>query len=445
MGKKATWILAIKRLVACNSNEGHKKSRKGRGRLKRGSFFPFFREPSSIEQILEETDQHNVYAPTTQSQSQPESQPQAPPPPPPPQPPPSPPPPQTQSQPQSQSPPQPQSQPQPPKPQAQAQPSSSSSRRHVSPPPKRLTSPPRITSPPKVSHTPEPTLQQRHLSATRIQAVYRGYTARKNTRNLTGLGRFQKVVTSISVKRQTVNAMKQMQLLIRVQTQIQSRRVQMLENQALKPQPDSSNSQNQSEEHWDGSLVTKEEREARLQRKADALIKRERAMAYAYSHQLSKGTPTATHNLPWWWKWLQHQLPYHTTATLKNHQFATTPSRSTHKQLDRPTTPMSSSSTNRFMKARKAASLYSMKDDDSLRSCPPFSVPHYMSPTASTRAKARPTSNPKERCGTPTTPGSCSDTSKRRLSFPFTPNSARSVGDFSMDSSLGRKPFNRFV
>ncbi|XP_076944623.1 protein IQ-DOMAIN 13-like [Bidens hawaiensis] len=434
MGKKATWILAIRRLVACNSNEGHKKSRKGRGRLKRGSFFPFFREPSSIEEILGEIDQHNAYVPTTQSQPQP-------PPPPPPSPPP-----QTQTQSQSQSPPQqpppqPRSQPQPPK--AQAQPSSSSSRRHVSPPPPPPP-PKRLTSPPKVSHTPEPTLQQHHLSATRIQAVYRGYTARKSTRNLTGLGRLQKVVTSISVKRQTVNAMKQMQLLIRVQTQIQSRRVQMLENQALKPQPDN-NSQKQSEEHWDDSLITKEEREARLQRKADALIKRERAMAYAYSHQLSKGTPTATHKIPWWWKWLQHQLPYHTTTTLKNHQFATTPSRPTHKQLDRPTTPMSSSSTNRFTKARKAASLYSMKDDDSLRSCPPFSAPHYTSPTASTRAKARPTSNPKERCGTPTTPGSCSDTSKRRFSFPFTPNSARSVGDFSMDSSLGRKPFNRFV
>lgn len=31
----------------------------------------------------------------------------------------------------------------------------------------------------------------------------------------------------------------------------------------------------------------KEEIEARLQRKVDAVIKRERAMAYAYSHQVS--------------------------------------------------------------------------------------------------------------------------------------------------------------
>lgn len=48
-----------------------------------------------------------------------------------------------------------------------------------------------------------------------------------------GLVRLQGVVRGQNVKRQTVNAMKQMQLLVRVQTQIQSRRIQMLENEAL--------------------------------------------------------------------------------------------------------------------------------------------------------------------------------------------------------------------
>lgn len=45
--------------------------------------------------------------------------------------------------------------------------------------------------------------------------------------------RLQGVVRGQNVKRQTVNAMKQMQLLVRVQTQIQSRRIQMLENQTI--------------------------------------------------------------------------------------------------------------------------------------------------------------------------------------------------------------------
>lgn len=47
-----------------------------------------------------------------------------------------------------------------------------------------------------------------------------------------GLVRLQGVVRGHSVKRQTMNAMKYMQLLVRVQTQVQSRRIQMLENRA---------------------------------------------------------------------------------------------------------------------------------------------------------------------------------------------------------------------
>lgn len=40
------------------------------------------------------------------------------------------------------------------------------------------------------------------------------------------------MVKGQNVKRQTANAMKYMQLLVRVQSQIQSRRIQMLESQA---------------------------------------------------------------------------------------------------------------------------------------------------------------------------------------------------------------------
>jgi len=43
-------------------------------------------------------------------------------------------------------------------------------------------------------------------------------------------------------------------------------------------------------EDWDDSLLTKEEVEARLQRKVEAIIKRERSMAFAYSHQVPYNT-----------------------------------------------------------------------------------------------------------------------------------------------------------
>lgn len=53
-----------------------------------------------------------------------------------------------------------------------------------------------------------------------------------------------------------------------------------------------------------------------------------------------------------------------------------------------------------------------LKDDDSLTSCPSFSVPSYMAPTVSAKAKVRAQSNPKERLM-----GSPSGGPKKRLSF----------------------------
>lgn len=53
--------------------------------------------------------------------------------------------------------------------------------------------------------------------------------------------RLQGVVRGQNVKRQTANAMKQMQLLVRVQSQIQSRRIQMLDIQPRHQNQDADN------------------------------------------------------------------------------------------------------------------------------------------------------------------------------------------------------------
>jgi len=56
------------------------------------------------------------------------------------------------------------------------------------------------------------------------------------------------VIRGQNVKRQTMNAMKHMQLLVRVQSQIQSRRIQMLENQARRQ------AQNRNDKEVDSTL-----------------------------------------------------------------------------------------------------------------------------------------------------------------------------------------------
>ncbi|XAR64586.1 hypothetical protein NMG60_11008322 [Bertholletia excelsa] len=334
--------------------------------------------------------------------------------------------------------------------------------------------------------------------------------ARRSLRALKGLVRLQSVVRGQNVKRQTAHAMKMMQLLVRVQTQIQSRRIQMLENQALQCQAYRNNKDYESslgkwslskteagqQEDWDDSFLTKEEVEARLHKKAEAIIKRERAMAYAYSHQLWKSNPKSAMDVrsggfPWWWNWLDRQLPLMSTPENQTaRSFHPTPSRRAFEAKPSPQpsfgsyrgfdnlealtprstrsaaplrtrnfhtppnrTPSSSSVLMKYSRHRSSAanSVFDIRDDDSLTSCPPFSVPNYMTPTASARAKVRTSSTPKDRlAGIPRTVDS-----GKRLSFPPTPNSGtpqRVLGkDLSIDSSVsmaasvGRKPFNRFV
>lgn len=220
---------------------------------------------------------------------------------------------------------------------------------------------------------------------------------------------------------------------------------------------------------------------------------------------------------PWWWNWLDRQLPPPAnppeSQTMKSFLVtpprpkpSPTPSPFNYKQPNieassfnykqpnigvgnlelltprstRSATPMRTRyqytpSNRKYSKPRTsdAGSAFDMKDDDSLMSCPPFSVPNYMTQTASAKAKARESgSTLKDRF--PGTPGADSN-SKKRFSFMLTSNfasfkwnkgsskdsnsqrviekqkSLHSVGDVSIDSAVsmpaafGRKPFNRFV
>ncbi|KAJ6693500.1 hypothetical protein OIU85_004286 [Salix viminalis] len=520
MGKKGNWFSAIKRVFLPNSkdklaNESDKRStkekKKSRGKPRHGettSFIPLFREPSSIEKILDEAEREHklIFRPPTPPE-QPTTPPFVPP---------------------------------------RAASLRVASQRVASP---RAASPrvasPRAASPrnaqrhKEIYYRPEPTLRNHHASATKIQAAYRGYAARRSFRALKGLVRLQGVIRGQNVKRQTMNAMKYMQLLVRVQSQIQSRRIQMLENQARRQAQNKNDKGGDSTlgkwgqlpeegDDWDDSILTKEEIDARLQKKVEAVAKRERAMAYSYSHQLWKASPKSaqsalldirSNGFPWWWNWLERQLPSTNppeSQALKNFQLtpprphseikpSPRPPSSSHKQvnlgfdnMDTPT-PRSSKSTafvstrpartpllrtpqanspsmSKYSRARASGGIspfnLPLKDDDSLTSCPPFSVPNYMTPTVSAKAKTRANSNPKERF--PGTPSS----EKRRLSFPLTQGigsfkwnkgsfftskdsssqrglekhqSVQSIGDLSVDSTVsmpatvGRRPFNRFV
>ncbi|URE19041.1 IQ [Musa troglodytarum] len=250
------------------------------------------------------------------------------------------------------------------------------------------------------------------ISATRIQAAYRGYKARQSYRALRGLMRLQRVMRGQNVKHQTMNTMRCMQMLVRVQSQIHSRRLQMVDSRSLQLHHTPGMSEKETESNfgqwsvahqteaggygeWDDSLLTKDEEEARMRRKVEAVIKRERALAYAYSHQLLKVTPRSAEAMltglrsgsaPWWWTWLERQLPF-------DQAYAAPPVETPRVQtpsflapgLPRATPAPAPQRPRRHRLRRK----HEDADDASLTSCPPFAVPNYMAPTASAKAKVK--------------------------------------------------------
>lgn len=159
------------------------------------------------------------------------------------------------------------------------------------------------------------------VAAIRIQTAFRGYQARRALRALRGLVRLKSLIEGPTVKRQVTNTMRCMQTLARLQSQIHSRRLRMSEeNQALQRQLLQKRVKELENlkmgEEWDDSLQSKEQIETNLLKKFEAAMRRERALAYAFTHQQTwKNQSKSTHpmfmdpnNPAWGWSWLERWM-----------------------------------------------------------------------------------------------------------------------------------------
>ncbi|KAG8078398.1 hypothetical protein GUJ93_ZPchr0007g3261 [Zizania palustris] len=164
-----------------------------------------------------------------------------------------------------------------------------------------------------------PLSSKEELAAIKIQTVFRGYLARRALRALRGLVRLKSLVDGNAVKRQTAHTLDCAQTMTRVQTQIYSRRVKTEEEkQALRKQLQLKHQRELEEmkidEDWDHSHQSKEQAEASLMMKQEAALRRERALAYAFSHQWKNSgrsiTPTFTDqgNPNWGWSWMERWM-----------------------------------------------------------------------------------------------------------------------------------------
>ncbi|XP_043698462.1 protein IQ-DOMAIN 3-like [Telopea speciosissima] len=159
------------------------------------------------------------------------------------------------------------------------------------------------------------------VAAIKIQTAFRGYLARRALRALRGLVRLKSLIDGHAVKRQATSTLRCMQTLARVQSQIRTRRIRMSEeNQALQKQLQQKLERDLAraamDEEWDDSVQSKEQIEANLLSKQEAAMRRERALAYAFTHQQMwknssrSGTPTFMdpNNPHWGWSWLERWM-----------------------------------------------------------------------------------------------------------------------------------------
>ncbi|KAL9257248.1 IQ-DOMAIN 9-like protein [Drosera capensis] len=134
------------------------------------------------------------------------------------------------------------------------------------------------------------------LAAIHIQTAYRAYKARKTLQRMKGAKKLQIVLSQgPSVKKQSMSTLTYLHSWGRIQSQIRERRLYMVTEGRLKQKRLETQKKFESKLHdleveWCDGSETMEEILARIHQREEAAVKRERAMAYAFSHQVGNSS-----------------------------------------------------------------------------------------------------------------------------------------------------------
>uniref|UniRef100_A0A7N0U2U2 Uncharacterized protein n=1 Tax=Kalanchoe fedtschenkoi TaxID=63787 RepID=A0A7N0U2U2_KALFE len=130
------------------------------------------------------------------------------------------------------------------------------------------------------------------VAATRIQTTFRAYWARKSLRRLKGIVKLQILTQGDSVKRQAVRTLNHLHTWGKIQDQIKARRLCMvvegrLRQMKLENQLKLDAKLHDAEAEWSCTAESMHEIIAKIHLREEASVKRERALAYAFTHQVN--------------------------------------------------------------------------------------------------------------------------------------------------------------
>ncbi|OIW08226.1 hypothetical protein TanjilG_15187 [Lupinus angustifolius] len=147
------------------------------------------------------------------------------------------------------------------------------------------------------------------IAATRIQNAYRSFMARKTSHRVRGAVKFEAFFQDHTDGDQTATALNYIHSWSRIQNQIRARRLSMIAEARMKQKKLENQLKLEAKIHeleveWCGGSETMEEILSRIHHKEEAAVKRERAMAYAFSHQASYSLGKES----WGWSWKERWI-----------------------------------------------------------------------------------------------------------------------------------------